>query len=158
MPTCIERKLILTGGTQEFVCDLLRFSEQFGILNYIVDRRYTVGRYLLEPGDRTIALYWNDRPYTLYAWRLQRIARKLYYFNIADNISLSPHVFVWRDLIVDILIDDSGNLNVLDTKDLPSDLDPVLRIFIEQAEKHIIAHHPTIIREVDGIVDRMAFA
>jgi len=149
MSVCIEKKLLLAGGFHEYRCELLHYSGRFGMLKYVVDRPYVVADITIEPGEVTHALYWTDRTYTLYTWHLHRTGRKLYYFNIADSVSLSPQLFVWRDLIEDILIDDSGKLTVLDKEDFPPDLDLVLRTVIGQAERHIIAHHPAIIAEVE---------
>jgi hypothetical protein len=150
--TCLERKILLNGEVHEYACDLIRYSERFGILRYVLDRPYSIGTFSLEPGDVTYALYWNDRPYTLYVWRLRKTGGMLYYFNIADSISLLPHTFVWRDLVVDILIDDRLSVCILDEQDLPRHLDPALRNAIERAKETILDEYPAIIQEVDLVI------
>ncbi len=103
----------------------------------------------------TYALYWNERPYTLYIWHRKRISDALYYFNIADSISLLPNVITWRDLVVDILIVEDGSVHILDEKELPRDLDPALYSYIERSKTFIINRYPDIIREADGIMGKI---
>lgn len=155
MPACLERKTLLSGDVQEFVCDLLYHSERFGVLRYVLDRPYSVGPYSLASGDVTYALYWSDRPYTLYTWRIKRIRRTLYYFNLADSIILRPDAFQWRDLVVDILIDDKHTIHILDEEELPRELDPALLASIRYAKQHVLDCFPTIIREADRILADM---
>jgi hypothetical protein len=104
MSLCIETKRTLSGETKTYRCELLHFGSGFGVLRYVIDREYDVYGVELAPGDKTIALYWEDRPYTLYIWRRRTAKTPVYYFNIADRISLTPQEFIWRDLVVDILI------------------------------------------------------
>ncbi len=152
MAVCIERKRLLTGGMQEYSCELIRTTGNFGILRYVIDKIYAVDSITLEPGDVTYALYWNERPYTLYIWHRRRISGVLYYFNIADSISLLPNAFTWRDLVVDILIVEDGSAHILDEEELPRDLDPELYSYINRAKTFILNRYPDIILEADGIM------
>jgi hypothetical protein len=152
MPVCIEKKILLSGTVQEYPCGLVHYEKNFVILRYAVDRTYRVGGFIIGPGDITYALYWQKCPYTVYTWHLQRPERRLYYFNIADSISLSPETVVWRDLVVDILIDDSGSVLVLDEEELSPDLEPGLRLHIEKTKRHILDQHPAIVREVTTLL------
>lgn len=145
--TCIEKKTLLSGAVQTYSCELLHYESSFGILRYIIDREYDVHGVQLSPGDETIALYWKDRPYTLYVWRRQMAQDRAYYFNIADRISLTPREFIWRDLAVDILIDHAG-AHVLDENELPADLDADLGRYINEAKAHILIHYEDIIQEI----------
>lgn len=115
-----------------FECGLVHCTEKFGILDYIIDRPCQVGEIKLRPGDTTRAFYWTERPYTLYAWQLQK-GRTIYYFNVADSVSLTPREFVWRDLVVDILIDSDQNIHILE-QELPQ-LSPNLSRYIESAKR-----------------------
>lgn len=152
MKNCLEKKLTLSGGVQTFPCQLVRLDEGFGVLRHVLDREFFVGNMKLLPGDVTCALYWEDRPYTLYTWRLTRSGRTLYYFNIADQVFLQSDEFLWRDLIVDIFIDLRGRVHVLDEDDLPAGLDSGLTRFIESAKAHILDHYPDVIREVSDVL------
>lgn len=146
MPLCIETKLTLSGETKTYRCELLHFGSGFGVLRYVIDREYDVHGVVLAPGDETIALYWEDRPYTLYVWRRQAAQDTVFYFNIADRISLTPQEFIWRDLAVDILVDSSG-VHVLDEHELPADLDADLGRYINEAQAHILVHYEDIIQK-----------
>ncbi len=147
MSTCVEQKVLLSGEHHEYLCDLALFTCTFGILRYIIDREYHVGEITLKPGEATLAFYWPHRPYTLYTWRHNRAGRALYYFNIADSVSLAPTRFAWRDLVVDILVSEDEPY-ILDENDLPSNLSPELFDYIERSKRHILTHYRHIIEEV----------
>lgn len=153
MPSCIETKLTLSGETQTYSCELLHYEKGFGILRYVIDREYNIAGLKLVPGDETIALYWEERPYTLYIWH-RKAGDAAYYFNVADQVSLSKQEFRWRDLAVDILVDPKGSVRVLDEHELPSDLDAELKYYIIGAKDDVLASHIEIIREARGILKR----
>lgn len=144
---CRETKITLSGEIKTYLCELVSLNNGLGILRYIIDREYDVHGVVLAPGDETVALYWEDRPYTLYVWRRQVAQDTIYYFNIADRISLTPHEFIWRDLAVDILVDGRG-VHVLDEHELPADLDGRLGRYINEAKAHILVHYEDIIQNV----------
>jgi hypothetical protein len=146
MSLCIETKRTLSGETKTYRCELLHFGSGFGVLRYVIDREYDVYGVELAPGDKTIALYWEDRPYTLYIWRRRTAKTPVYYFNIADRISLTPQEFIWRDLVVDILVDSRG-VHVLDEDELPSNLDARILQSIRETQAHILNNYPRIIKE-----------
>ena len=152
MSLCIEKKLTLSGQTHLFECELLLLNSNLGVLKYIIDREYLISGINIRPGDITYALYWTDRPYTLYVWHLDR-GRIVHYFNIADRISLQPLEFRWRDLTVDIMIDDGGSIHILDENELPDDMDPALIRYIRNARNAILREYPSIIEEA-GIMVR----
>lgn len=155
MPICIEKKLTLSGKVFLFECELLSLSNGFGVLKYVINREYDINGVKLRSGDITHALYWEDRPYTLYIWHLIG-NRVIYYFNIADSISLKPGEFTWRDLVVDILIDADRTVRVLDENDLPADLSPDLSAFIQSAKAMVLKDHRKIIEEADAVVSNFA--
>jgi predicted RNA-binding protein associated with RNAse of E/G family len=148
MTTCIEKKMLLSGELHEYACKMAHFTETFGVLQYVIDRKYLVNGIALQPGEITNAFYWTDRPYTLYVWRIEQPEQELYYFNIADRVSLTRTAFIWRDLVVDILFDANDTTHVLDEEDLPSDISPSLRDYIDRAKNHLLSHHNDIIAEV----------
>jgi predicted RNA-binding protein associated with RNAse of E/G family len=148
MTTCIEQKFLLCGECHEYRCELVHFTSAFGILRYIIDREYRIGRITLKPGEATLAFYWTYRPYTLYTWRHSSAGPGLYYFNIADRVSLSPTRFAWRDLVVDILVSENELPHILDEKDLPSNLNSELFDYIELSKQHILMHYRRTIEEV----------
>lgn len=151
MPTCLEHKHLLSGEVHTYACELVHFEPGFGILKYVIDREYPIAGHKLAPGDVTCALYWEDRPYTLYIWNLAD-GSVLHYFNIADRVSLSPAEFSWRDLVIDILVDASDAPLILDRDELPQDLDKDLLHSILGSQDHILAHWRTIIDEADTLI------
>jgi hypothetical protein len=147
-----EKKILLSGEVQTFSCEMVHFAKDFGILKYIINRNYDISGVQLRPGDITFALYWTDRPYTLYIWHLNQQKDTAYYFNIADKISLQPTEFIWRDLAVDILVDVQRNVHVLDEDELPVDLSPELSGYIRMAREHILTHFRNIIQEANTLM------
>jgi hypothetical protein len=154
MSICIEKKLTLSGKVYLFECELLLLNSGLGVLKYVIDREYTVDGIKLHPGDVTHALYWMDRPYTLYIWHLTR-DRVVHYFNIADRISLQPREFLWRDLTVDIVVDDVRNVRILDEDELPDNLDHAISLYIQNAKATIMREYASIIHEANVIVSRL---
>jgi hypothetical protein len=152
MPLCLEKKLLLAGGARNYACELAYYERGFGILKYALDREYAINGIKLLPGDVTCALYWEGRPYTLYVWLPKRQGSALYYFNIADSISLRPEEFIWRDLVVDILVDRQGAAHVLDEHELPVDLDGRLADYIQKAKEHVLTRFRDIIKEARGVM------
>lgn len=155
LPSCRETKFTLSGETKSYPCELLHYEPGFGVLRYVIDREYDISGVKLVPGDETIALYWEDRPYTLYIWRTKAAVEPAYYFNVADRITLSPQTFAWRDLVVDVLVDKRG-VQVLDDHELPRDIDPDLKKYIDVATAHLLKQYKRIILEVLDIVSGFA--
>ena len=151
MPLCLEKKELLRGGVHTYPCDLVRFEPGFGILKYVIDREYDIQGCRLMPGDVTWAFYWEDRPYSLYIWKLKDGA-VLHYFNIADRISLAASEFRWRDLVVDILIDRHGAPQVLDRHELPPDLDKDLADYIDRSQERVLSGYRAIMDEADALL------
>ncbi len=153
---CVERKLTLAGATHEYHCQLLLLEPGFGVLRYSIDRSYEIAGMHLRPGDITYALYWTDRPYTLYVWLTG--SGFSYYFNIADSVVLSPALFSWRDLAVDVLIDPHGMVHVLDEHEVPGDVQPDLLLFIRGARDLVLASWQDVAREADRLISSLRAA
>jgi hypothetical protein len=152
---CRETKILLTGAAHEYSCELQYLGDNFGILRFVIDKEYDVDGIRLRPNDITYALYWTDRPYTLYVWHLGGSGEIVYYFNIADRISLQPREFIWRDLAVDVVIDSaSGTPRVLDEDELPGDLPPELHRYIQAAKAHLLADFPDVISEANALLKK----
>ncbi len=155
MQQCREIKHPLSGATQTYSCELLQYKLGFGVLRYVVDREYDIAGHKLLPGDITYGLYWEGRPYTLYVWDLSRINSKLYYFNIADCISLRAEEFVWRDLAIDVLVNADHAVRILDEHELPVDLAQELGLYIKSAVNLVVGKHQEIIREAEEHIKRV---
>jgi hypothetical protein len=135
-----------------YLCELVSLDGGIGILRYVIDRSYDIAGFVLAPGDVTLAVFWQDRPYTLYIWYRKKQGDRAHYFNLADSVSLRPDEFIWRDLIVDILVDPSGAVRVLDENELPPLLPANLSAYIKAACEVVLADFRDIIKEVDGLL------
>ncbi len=151
MTRCIEKKTTLFGNTLLFECELLYLNKGVGVLKYVIDREYRLRDTTLVPGDVTYAFYWTHAPYTLYRWRLDG-GKIIYYFNVADSVSLQPQEFFWRDLVIDISVDSDLNAHVLDENELRADLSPELLAYIRSATNEIMQNYRVIISEVNGLL------
>ncbi len=156
MSICIEKKLLLSGKTEHYQCELVMLRDGIGILRYVIDRDYDIAGFRLSPGDETLALYWTGRPYTLYVWHRKRQGDRAYYFNIADSVALTPLDFVWRDLAVDILIAPQQKPLVLDEHELPDDLDSSLTVYIGRSKQHILENYQVIMNEAERLLASFA--
>ncbi len=78
MHACLEKKLTLAGKIETYSCDLVSLRNGIGILRYVIDREYDVAGFRLAPGDVTLAVYWENRPYTLYVWFRQKERDRAY--------------------------------------------------------------------------------
>jgi len=155
-PHCREVKhLLLTGKTRFFDCERLSFQNDCGILKYILKDPITVNNQILPPDTITYGFYWQNRPYTLYRWFDPQGSHLGDYFNIADQVKLSPVQFEWRDLIVDIFISPQGGIAILDEDELPSELDTELARKIHQATNYILQNYTSILRESDRLAGRL---
>ena len=152
MARCREIKHTLSGDMQTYSCELLHYEPGFGMLRYVIDREYDIRGHRLLPGDVTDALYWEGRPYTLYVWHPRSGGGSLFYFNIADRVSLRQGEFIWRDLTIDVLVDAHGRIDILDEDELPKDLPEELRIYIRTAVDLVVTQHREIIREANELI------
>jgi hypothetical protein len=153
MSLCVEKKLTLAGEIKTYQCELVSLRDGTGILRYVIDQPYDIAGFKLSPGDKTLAVYWSGRPYTLYIWLRKHYGDRAYYFNIADSVSLAHREFFWRDLAVDILVVPAGTVRVLDEHELPPGLSGDLITYIMKARDHVIAHFRDIIEEAEGLLE-----
>lgn len=77
-----------------------------------------------------------------------------FYFNVADSVELTPQVFAWRDLSLDVLVRPDGGAEVLDEAELPQGLTADLRAYVEAARDAILADAAALTREVRSIVEQ----
>ena len=149
--TITERKTRLDGSTTEFVCEPLVIDPgKRAILRYVSDRERVIeGTDLRAPaGTVTVAHYWVDRPYNVYHLRVAD--RTLaYYCNLVAQTTVEPALVSYTDLIVDVLLRQSGAAEILDEDELPDDLAPAYRIRVAQALEVLIANPRFLIREIE---------
>jgi len=153
MKFCNERKKYLLGDEIVYPCELITLRDEFGILKYLVNRQHKVGSLIIPPETISYAFYWTDRPYVLYSWFNKDSQAIGYYFNVADSIALLPHEFSWRDLIVDILILPTRQIEILDEDEIPESLDPEMKKHIESVKQLLLQTNQTIIAETSEILN-----
>lgn len=156
MKACLEKKLTLSGKTYHYECELISLRNGIGVLRHVIDRNYDIAGFRLSPGDEKLAVFWTGRSYTLYKWHRKRQNDYAYYLNIADSVSLTPDVFVWRDLAVDVLVDSEGSVHVLDEHELPHDLARDLLDYIMNAREEVLAWLQVIIKEADALLKEIS--
>ena len=108
----------------------------------------------IPKGSTTFGYYWSDRPYNVYHWFDPSGAQIGFYFNVTDSTSIEETTISWRDLIVDVFVDDSGT-HVLDEDEVPSNIDPTLLSTIEQTKHYILEHYQSVIEEIAPISARL---
>ena len=151
MKLCTEKKRLLSGTEVTYDCELVALSDKLGILKYSIDRQWQVGSVTLQPGAVTYGFYWPDRPHVLYKW-LDKSGDALGdYFNIADSVILSEQEFSWRDLVVDILVLPTGQVEVLDEDEIPEYLDEELRHYIESAKRMLLRNCQEVAAETSAL-------
>lgn len=156
MAVCIERKRYLSGTEVTFECELVALENRFGILKYVIDRHWQVQNVTLGPGTVTYAFYWTQRPYNLYWWLDENGESVGHYFNLADSVSLSTQEFIWRDLVVDILVLPTGQVQVIDEHEVPDTLAGELRRFIEAGKRQVLRDYQAIAEEASALLNRYA--
>ena len=131
---CLEEKRYPDGRRNRFRARVLLLRPRHGVLHFVSDRAYDVGGLYLPRGTVTFGLFWEDRPYNLYAWMAPDLAApRALYFNVCDRVALTAHRFDWRDLWVDILITPHAAPQVLDRHEIPATAPPPLRAAIDAA-------------------------
>jgi predicted RNA-binding protein associated with RNAse of E/G family len=150
---CKEVKRLLAGGEVVYECELIHVEENFGILKYVFDKKLKIENIIIYPETVSYGFYWTGRPYNLYMWSDKSIID--YYFNIADSLYLSRQKFVWRDLIVDVLVLPNGFVKVLDEEEIPLSIDKNLKDYIESGKKTILQNYKTIIQEASKMLEKL---
>ena len=139
---CYEEKRYPDGRRNRFRARVLLLRPAHGVLHFVSDRAYDLGGIYLPRRTVTFGLFWEDRPYNLYAWMAPDLsAPRALYFNICDQATLSAQRFGWRDLWVDILITPHAALQVLDRHEIPATAPPPLRAAIDAAVDRVLAEH-----------------
>lgn len=155
MKSCKEKKIFLSGNEIIYNCELVTLDIKFGILKYVIEHQQQVGSLILRTGTVSYGFYWIDRPYILYKWFSKKNGDLLGdYFSIADSVRLSEQKFFWRDLIVDILVLPTGNVEVLDEDEVSEFLEENLRNYIESGKQILLRNYHAIIAETNNILNQ----
>jgi predicted RNA-binding protein associated with RNAse of E/G family len=145
-----EIKTTLSGRVDRFRCDVAARSSSEVVVHYRVPRARSVHGVSLPEGTLTVGYFWTDRPYNLYHWVAPDGRTLAHYFNVGDVTRLTADLLEWRDLAVDVLATPDGRVRVLDEDELPPDLDPALRRYVQAARDRILADLPDLIRDSEA--------
>jgi len=147
---CLEIKKLYNGLERQFLCDLLYLENSFGILQFILEKDYFIDNLLLPKGSISLGFFWKNRSYNVYQWfhNEELIAT---YFNISDSTELSREKFIWRDLILDVLIPVNSIYRILDQEELKAIHDKEILTYITKAKNQIIQDHEQIIIELNDL-------
>ena len=121
----------------QFDCELLHATSNRAVVIYRMPAAYQLEDILLPEGTRSLGYFWQDKPYNVYHWIDENLDTLALYFNICDNTKIDEHTIEWRDLAVDVLITPDQRCRILDEDELPENLDPDLRSYIETTQKSL---------------------
>lgn len=160
MDQITEVKTTLAGRTDRFFCDVAERSGRHVVVVYRVPKDREVHGVWLPEGTVTVGYFWQDRPYNLYHWIGPDGRTLAYYFNIGDVTRYDGDTVEWRDLAVDILATPDGPVQVLDEDELPADLDPATRRYVEAALDEVVQNLGTLTAAADrkssAVLSRLA--
>jgi protein associated with RNAse G/E len=126
-----EIKTTLTGERKEFDCELLWRAPGEAVVIYRMPRDVRLEDVLLRENTLSLGYFWENRPYNAYHWIDASLDSVALYFNVSDRTRISAEAVAWRDLAVDVLITPDGRCRVLDEDELPADIEPALRAYID---------------------------
>lgn len=149
MKKCKEIKHTYFGEEVTANCYLCDLTQGTGILKYYFEDTWVVNGLTLGPPMTTLAYYSDTKPYNVYCWFTEENEVIAYYFNIVENTSLSPDLFSYHDLIVDILVYPDLTYEVLDEDEIPKDINVNTLTYIEDTKSEIISNLSDIINKVN---------
>ena len=144
-----EIKTTLSGRTDRFLCDVVERDAERVVLLYRLPRNYTLHGLPIPKGGPSIGYFWRSRPYNLYHFHDLDARTVAYYFNVGDVVRIDGQELEWHDLAVDVLATPTGRVEVLDEDELPPDLDPATRAYIDTARDTILANLANLTAEAE---------
>jgi predicted RNA-binding protein associated with RNAse of E/G family len=145
-----EVKTTLAGRVDRFVCDVAARTADEVIVLYRVPATREVHGVRLPAGTMTVGYFWTARPFNLYHWVGPHGRTLAHYFNVGDVTRLDRDLLEWHDLAVDVLATPDGRVQVLDEDELPADLAPTLRRYVEAARDRVLRDLSVLIAESEA--------
>jgi predicted RNA-binding protein associated with RNAse of E/G family len=143
-----EIKYLLDGRIKRFECVAVHVSDDEAVVIYELKREVRVEDLLLPAGTLSFGYFWSNCHYNIYHWVTETNETLGIYFNVCDEINISEDNVSWRDLIIDLLVTPDGRCRVLDTDELPPNLDQRLADIIEKTEKCLKIQYRDIVAKV----------
>jgi predicted RNA-binding protein associated with RNAse of E/G family len=152
-PAMLEIKRTLDGREKHFQCKWLDGDPTRGrvMVLFVSTEDMLVHGVALPAGTVTFGHFWTDRPYNAYHWMNPRGETIGIYFNLSDRTQMTNDLLQWRDLAVDILTTPGGRVEVLDEDELPAELDPELRRWIDRGKAAILDDPNRAIGEIEAL-------
>jgi predicted RNA-binding protein associated with RNAse of E/G family len=142
-----EVKHQLDGQIKTFECEVLSRTEDELVIYYKMKTDYSLHGVELKKGMISLGYFWPDRFYNLYHWVDSEGQSIALYFNICDSTQLTENKVEWRDLVVDVLMTDSGPAEVLDEDELPDDIDTNTLQRINSTRDYLCANQEGLVKE-----------
>lgn len=147
----IETKTTLLGERKTFTCELLQATATEAIVIYRMPADHQLEDIRLRKGTLSLGYFWQDKPYNTYHWIDAQQDTVALYFNVSDRTTISTESIAWRDLTVDVLITPDGRCRILDEEELPADIDPRLRHYINRARDQLCREPLSHLAEYDKL-------
>lgn len=151
----LEIKLHKNKPAQQFRCRLMHREPGHVVLLYTSDKPGRIADMHIAAGSRTLAHYWQARPYV--AWRMFDAAGSLIgtLLHICANVSIASDRLSYEDMLLDVWIAPDGGLRILDEDELEDCArrglvsDQELRL-VHAARLHVVGNRAAIIAELEA--------
>jgi predicted RNA-binding protein associated with RNAse of E/G family len=143
-----EIKHRLDGSIVRFECLPVQVSYDEAVIMYELPRKGRVDDIVLPAGSLSFGYFWSDRNYNVYHWVTEAGETLGTYFNICDETKIGEESVSWRDLIIDLLVTPDGRGRILDTEELPQNLDERLARLIKETEEYLQSQYRSVIAEI----------
>ena len=156
LPRILETKRTLGGADKTFACHVLQREPGSITILFVSDRVFRVGDLDLPVGTVTFGHFWSDRPYNVYHWLDRDNGRTLaHYVNLSDETRIGSDHLSFRDLAIDVLVRPGQAPELLDEDELPADLSPQLRAYLDESVAHVLAALPHLVPALEDAADRL---
>ncbi|MBT8489729.1 MAG: DUF402 domain-containing protein [Deltaproteobacteria bacterium] len=143
-----EIKHRLDGSIVRFECLPVQVSYDEAVIVYELPRKGRVDDIVLPAGSLSFGYFWSDRNYNVYHWVTEAGKTLGTYFNVCDETRIGEEYVSWRDLIIDVLVTPDKRCRILDTEELPKNVDERLARLIQDTEEYLQDQYRSLIVEI----------
>ncbi|HEY0713108.1 MAG TPA: DUF402 domain-containing protein [Polyangia bacterium] len=159
LPHMLETKRSLSGPDKTFACRVLARAPGTVTVLFVSGRVFRTADLTLPVGTVTFGHFWVDRPYNVYHWlrgpgTSDAGTTIALYMNLSDETRIDGEHLAFRDLAVDVLARPGHPLIVLDEDELPPNLDPALRDYIDRGVARVQSDLLALVPELERAADR----
>lgn len=149
-PQVEERKHNFLKSDEAYWCEELHRAQDYLVLLYKIDRNWTVAESQILAGSITLAHYFSNQAFVL--WAMYDPSRNLigHYFHLCMPPVISVKTVEYTDLLLDLWFDSKGQFIILDADELQQAIDaghitPAQVQMIEETRDYIINQYSEII-------------